>query len=211
MSSLPPQVIKQPSGSYALLNVDVEPLSTTQRVGIAVLIWDQVQTLMIANGEYKPRDPSVLSPSGIGAMSDIDTVAASLVRVKRSHVHRLRPRLFGDNEMLRRVMDGEFDTVLDIERAMGFKKRSTIAEGRKSQENKDSLYFGKGDKFDEATEPLARYLRGWENRGFAFTHVNPREASRRLQRIDEVTTGLAKAREDLERRSHVARLSTPSR
>jgi hypothetical protein len=34
-----------------------------------------------------------------------------------------------------------------------------------------AVYFGKGDKWKESTEPLSRYLKAWEKRGFDFGHV----------------------------------------
>lgn len=68
-----------------------------------------------------------------------------------------------------------------------------------------SEYFGKGDRFVEATTPLQRYLNGWRGRGFEFRHVSPKEARQRLKVIDRLMDGLAEAREDLEARAVVAR------
>jgi hypothetical protein len=67
--------------------------------------------------------------------------------------------------------------------------------------------FGKGDKWLEATEPLVRYLFGWQLRGMEFKHLNPREASRRLERIVQLEVLLGEAKADLERRAHKAHLS----
>lgn len=69
------------------------------------------------------------------------------------------------------------------------------------------VVYGKGDKWHEATEPLARYLTGWEKRGYEFRHLNPREAGKRVARIDQLIAGLTEARADLERRSHRAKLT----
>lgn len=67
------------------------------------------------------------------------------------------------------------------------------------------VYFGKGDKWAEASQPLRRYLAAWEKRGYRFGHVNWKEASKRVQLIDELIDGLTEARQDLETRSHKAR------
>ena len=67
--------------------------------------------------------------------------------------------------------------------------------------------FGKGDKFDEAVKPLRSYLAAWRRRDFAFRHVNPSQARRRLAVIDELIAGLEAARQDLQPRSRRATLS----
>jgi ParB-like chromosome segregation protein Spo0J len=72
-------------------------------------------------------------------------------------------------------------------------------------------YFGKGDKWAEVTQPLARYLAAWEKRDYAFRHVNPDEARRRLAVIDRLIAGLEAARHDLEPRSHRATLTAHDR
>jgi hypothetical protein len=69
-----------------------------------------------------------------------------------------------------------------------------------------ATYFGKGDKWQEATEPLVRYLRGQKSRDFDFSHLNWKEAKKRVQRIDELVADLQAARADLEPRSHKAKL-----
>lgn len=70
-----------------------------------------------------------------------------------------------------------------------------------------TFYFGKGDKWKESTEPLHRYLRAWEKRGFEFAHLNPREAAGRVKRIDGLIDALIAARADLEPRSEKATLT----
>lgn len=70
-----------------------------------------------------------------------------------------------------------------------------------------SDYFGKGDKFRDATEPLLRYLNGWRTRDFEFRHVNPKEAGQRLKRIDLLLEGLQEARRDLADRAHKPQLT----
>jgi ParB-like chromosome segregation protein Spo0J len=68
-------------------------------------------------------------------------------------------------------------------------------------------HFGKGDKWQESTEPLTRYLAAWKKRDYEFAHLNPREATNRLKRIDSLIAGLEAARADLEPRSQKAKLT----
>lgn len=63
------------------------------------------------------------------------------------------------------------------------------------------VYYGKGDKWREASEPLLRYLGAWERRGFEFRHLNPNEAARRIRVIDKIMEKLAQTKNDLEQRS----------
>lgn len=70
-----------------------------------------------------------------------------------------------------------------------------------------ATFFGKGDKWQEATEPLSRYLRGQRKRNFDYSHLNWKEAKKRVERIDSLMADLQAARDDLEPRSHKAKLS----
>ena len=99
-----------------------------------------------------------------------------------------------------RVLAGEQD-VFDAGRALGIvSERRKIALG---------TGFGKGDKFDEATQPLKRYLEAWKRKDYEFKHLNPKEAERRLQVLDKLAEELRAARVDIEKRSHSATLSAP--
>jgi hypothetical protein len=68
------------------------------------------------------------------------------------------------------------------------------------------MFFGKGDKFWEAIGPLSSYLRGWEARGFEFKHLAPKEAARRLKKVEQVEALLAKAKEDIVARADSTKL-----
>jgi hypothetical protein len=70
-----------------------------------------------------------------------------------------------------------------------------------------AIRFGKGDKWQEATEPLSRYLASWAKRGYEFAHVNPTKATKRVERIDNLIAGLEAARTDLEPRTQKAKLT----
>lgn len=53
------------------------------------------------------------------------------------------------------------------------------------------------DKFWESVSPISRYLRSWKVLDFKFTHVPPREASRRLRKVEDILESLEAVREDL--------------
>lgn len=98
-----------------------------------------------------------------------------------------------------KVLLGELD-VYEAGRKYGF-----IADRRELSFGN----FGSGDKFDEASIPLQKYLAAWGRKKYEFRHINPKEANRRLQIIDRLVEELTAARVDLEKRSHVATLSAP--
>lgn len=98
------------------------------------------------------------------------------------------------------VLNGDMG-VFDAGRKYGLvadKKRLAVGENT-----------SRGDKFDEATLPLKRYLASWGKKNFEFRHLNPQEAERRLRVIDELADGLTKARADLAPRAHRSTLSAP--
>lgn len=69
--------------------------------------------------------------------------------------------------------------------------------------------FGAGDKFDEATQPIVRYLKAWKRKGYEFRHVNPKEAQRRVLLIESLVEELQATLPDLKKRSVTATLSAP--
>jgi hypothetical protein len=85
-------------------------------------------------------------------------------------------------------------------------ERSTAVTD-KAGRKQPATYFGKGDKWKEFTEPLTRYLAAWEKRGYEFAHINYREATKRVKRIDNLIAGLEAARADLEPRTQKAKLT----
>jgi len=98
------------------------------------------------------------------------------------------------------VLSGEKD-IYEAARAIGLApdKRS-VALGAS---------YGAGDKFDEATLPLKRYLAAWKRKGNEFKHLNPKEASRRLSLIESLIGDLEAIRPDLQKRSVTASYSAP--
>lgn len=90
------------------------------------------------------------------------------------------------------VLRGEKD-VLDAGRETGLvSEKRGVALGKS---------YGHGDKFDEAIQPIKRYLAAWKRKGYEFRHINPREAERRLLLLDSVIAELQAARPDLEKRA----------
>jgi hypothetical protein len=193
--TLPPMAIKR-GDKYAVLNIpDLDTLSLAQRAAIAVQVWDQIKTLMEANGE------NLLTDNIDGRVGEATNSAADTVYYTRAAVKR-KP------ELLAALLRDDIK-VIDARREAGFHIRSKLEEGRPSEAIHTNNYWT-GDKFDKLMNPLLGYLKLWKKRNFEYRHINPAEAKRRLRRIDEVMLYLQEAREDLVRRSHVATLRAPS-
>lgn len=69
--------------------------------------------------------------------------------------------------------------------------------------------YGAGDKFDEATLPVKRYLAAWKRKGYEFRHVNPKEAQRRVSLIESLIEELQAAKTDLDKRAVASSYSAP--
>jgi len=206
-----PQVIRRSDGSFAVINVDTDGLSNVQKVALAVRVWDQFRLLLEASGEYRARDPKQVGiQTGIGVTDDIDRAVAAALGISKYSITRVRPRAVHNEEVLKRALAGKIPNLDEFARELGMILRQNLAEGRSSQAQYPNSYFGLSDKFESAIEPLSRYLRAWRKKSFKFTHVNPKEAKRRIKRIDNVMADLAAAREDLVQRSHVATYAAPS-
>lgn len=153
-----------------------------------------------------------LSPESDEAVGRSDEKAAVLVGVGRTTVADAKRIQKHDptGEIVNQMRAGELN-VQQAQRKVGIAAGTENGQGQLKGNKTDALgrempvYFGKGDKWDEATGPLKRYLTAWEKRGYEFGHVNPREAKKRLDVIDQLIDGLAHARADLEPRSHKAR------
>ena len=140
-----------------------------------------------------------------------DEKAAAMVGIGRSSVATAKAIQNRDDSgaVVQAMRSGEVN-VQQAAREVGLKtsgQSSTILDSgeRTAHGHAKPVYFGKGDKWLEATQPLARYLKAFEKRDYEFSHVNPREATKRLQVIDELIESLQAARVDLETRSHKAR------
>lgn len=209
---LNPLVVGRGGGEYAVTNIDMTDMSPMQRLAVAVMTWDQFRMLMEHNGEYRPS--KVLAPGrverGLGDVIDIDRVCAKACGVAPTALNRIRPRLKKRPEIIEQMLANALEGQGDVERALGYRVINRLTDGRTTNWSGKSGFIGKGDKFDEATEPLLRYLRKWEKHGFEYPHVNPTEARKRLKRIEKLSAQLDRAKEDLSRRSHRATLRAPS-
>jgi len=209
--TLQPQVIGREEGKYALSNIELNGFTEIQRLGVAMLIWDQTRMLMEANGTYKARDPHVPGDTGIGTSDDIDTVVAGLLGISPSAVNRVRPRLLNNTPMIEKLLAGEYTKFRALHIDLGLILKPTFFQGGgKSKAKQKTSHYGLGDKFHESIGPLQSYFRAWRKKDYRFSHVNPREAQKRVKAIDQVMADLTKAREDLVNRSHVATYRAPS-
>lgn len=208
MSGLAPQVIKR-GDKYVLHNMDLGPYTRTQKLAVAVQVWDQVRMLMEANGQYKARDPHTIGSTGIGITRDVDAVVAEMLGIKHTSLSVIRPRLMRRTDVVEKLLSGEIDNLHDAQRALGMRIRAKLAEGAESKANSPG-YYGQGDKFDEVMEVMSRYLAARKKQGFKYPHVAPRAAQRRVSVIDGVIAGLVEAKADLESRSQVATLTAPA-
>jgi hypothetical protein len=207
-TTLPPQVLRRDDKSFVIHNVNIEALTQVQRIALGIQVWEQVRALLEAAGEYKPRDPNNHN-RGVGGTEDVDRAVAAAVGVSWSTINLTRPRGVQRPDVMARAAAGEFAGSNDLKRALGMQLQDKLEEGAKSKARLTSSFYGKSDKFDLAFEPVTRYLRAWRKKDFRFTHVNPKEAKKRIAKIDEVIAGLVQAREDLADRSHVATYRAP--
>jgi hypothetical protein len=205
-----PQVLLR-GDRYVIHNMDLTPYTHVQRAGVGIMVWDQVRVLMEASGEYRARDPKRLGSVGVGTTRDIDEKVAEMVGIKLSLFTQSRPRLIRRPDLVEKMLSGEITTMHDVQRAIGMKIRARLTEGAHSQADPKNVgQIGKGDKFEEAMEPLLRYLAAWKKRDFKYPHVPPRAAQKRIAVLDGAIADLQDARADLETRSHVATLSIRS-
>ena len=202
-------MVRHDDGTYALLNVELDRLTPVQRLATGVMVWEQVRALMEINGEYKPRDPRT-GGKGLGRTKDIDNLTSSLVGLdKADALNRVRPRLLQRPDIVQEMLANEVRSFDDVARALDMRVIARLDEGRESKARMKNSYFGRGDKFIAATEPLVRYMTQWRNKNYLFTHVNPKEAKRRVKRLDQLIEDLQRTREDLAARSHVASYAAP--
>ena len=208
-----PAIVRKEDGSFQVVNLDLEKLTLVQRIGWAAVLWPSVKAQLEASGEYREGDPKAKftdTYNGIGKREDIDKALAPAMGLSFSSLNRVRVRLLKNAEVRQKAIENEYESAHDVARALGMHLRVKLSEGRPSEMKPDSIIFGRGDRFDDVITPISRYLTAWEKRDYEFTHVNPREAKRRLLILQQLTEQLDKVKEDLGRRSHEARLSLRS-
>lgn len=137
--------------------------------------------------------------------------AAEMTGASTRSVGRAKRVKEADPALAERVKAGEISLTKAEEKVSG-KPHKEYAVGLETKtdasgRNQPTIRYGKGDKWQEATEPLVRYLRGQRKQNFDFSHLNWKEAKKRVERIDALMADLQAARADLEPRSHKAKLS----
>lgn len=195
-------------------NLHRRHLTTAQRAALALDLLPRLEEearerQSLAGG----ANPGPLSPETDEAKGRADEKAAALVGVGRTTVATAKAIQNRDSELVNRMRAGELN-VSQAAREAGFEmsgdgqSAGALDNGTRAADGRTlPVYFGKGDKWIEATEPLKRYLAAHAKRDYEFSHVPPREARKRVQTIDRLIEGLEAAKADLAERSHVYRLT----
>lgn len=202
-------------------NLHRRHLTTAQRAALALDLLPRLEEEARERKSQAQRArhrPDEVVPPEMEELGEATEKAAALVGVGRSTVATLKAIQKNDptGEIIDRVRAGELN-VAQAARKAGY---SNLAQGGAAAEELDALavtrtkdgkakpiYYGQGDKWPQATAPLARYLKSWRGRDFEFKHVNWKEARKRLKVIDQLLADLTEARADLESRSHKAKLT----
>lgn len=202
-------------------NLHRRHLTTAQRAALAVDLLPhledearQRQYEGQVKGGHARHDPASVQDRTQADAGRSDAKAAEIVGVGRSTVAHAKAIQKRAPDVIDRMRAGEIRTVGAAAREAGFTSRAQstdtpIGGGVKDVRGREhpAVYYGRGDKFNEATEPIRRYLRAWAKQDYAFPHVNPREARRRLAVLDDLAHGIEQVRRDLESRSQTARLT----
>lgn len=197
-------------------NLHRRHLSTAQRAALAL---DLLPHLEAEANERKSQaqlarhHPDEVDRPDVDELGRADAKAAALVGVGRSTVAHAKAIQQRNPDVVEQMRSGEIPTVAAAAREAGFPSMGQSNGGvllgdtqTKDGKAQPNIYYGKGDKFTESTEPLRRYFKSWGARGFEFTHVTPKEARRRLAVLTEIATALALATSDLETRSQTVEL-----
>lgn len=123
--------------------------------------------------------------------------AAKLVGLGSSTVEKAIAIQKRSPDVVERMRSGELKTVDAARRAAGMLPSTDSSISTELPQ----FYYGKGDKWREASQPLLRYLVAWERKGFEFRHLNHVEARRRIRVIEQIMEKLTAAKSDLEQRS----------
>lgn len=183
------------------MNLHRRHLTTAQRAALALdLLPHLEEEARERQGARTDIEPS--SDNG-GKFGEATEKAADLVGVGRSTVAAAKAIQKRDPEIVNEMKAGTL-TVAEASRRAGFEK---LAQAQPPiSDDLPTIHYGKGDKFRESTEPLRRYLKAWAGRDYEFRHVNPREATKRLAVLNELSDGIEAARADLATRNTPARM-----
>lgn len=200
-------------------NLHRRHLTTGQKAALALDLLPALEAE--ARERLKTAGPGVRGgsprPKSDEAIGRSDEKAAALVGVGRTAVATAKAiqRRDETGEVVNAMRAGELN-VAQAAREVGLEGAGTQSDGTGSIETRrdelgreqPSVFFGKGDKWKEAAEPLRRYLVAHEKRGFDYGHINNREAAKRIKTIDQLIEALTAARAGLEQRSHRYRLTS---
>lgn len=197
-------------------NLHRRHLTTAQRAALAVELLPHLeaearerQIASLKQGNEQPVSPET------DERGRSDEKAADMLGVGRTTVAYAKAINNRAPDVIDRMRSGEIKSVAAAAREAGFEGMAQNGRGGgrvggtedAAGRLQPQIVYGKGDKFDEAIEPLRRYLAAWARRDFEFTHVNPKEARRRLLVLDRLSDSVERTRLDLESRSESARLT----
>lgn len=183
-------------------NLKRRHLTIAQRAAIAFDLLPQLEAeakerQRLSQGPGKKGSPIADDLSGRS-----DAKAAEMVGVGRTAVATAKAVAKRNPAVLDAMRSGDL-TVAEARRKVGL----TVGAHAPITDGAPRVAFGKGDKWREASEPLARYLARFKKRGYDFPHVAPNEARKRLATIERLIAELMEARSGLEPRSHNYRLT----
>lgn len=180
-------------------NIDKHRLTQAQKAVLALDVTYRLDDELPGKG-HKALQREAARLVGCGT-SSIDTV-------------RLISKRDEDGKILDDIRAGKLN-LAQAARAAGFERlgqgsggaaAGALDKGDRTADGKAiTVAYGRGDLWVEASEPLVRYLAGQKRRGYNFSHLNPREAGKRVETIDVLIKELQAARADLEPRSIIAR------
>jgi hypothetical protein len=192
--------------SYVIsLNLHRRHLTTGQKAHAALALLDYEKEKAKerqAHGKTAPGKTLMQNSAEAPDHKAATAEAGKRLGVSRDSVEKARRIAKQRPDLAEKVKSGEISLNAAVEEQLGY----STAGGRSNGQS-GKTYFGKGDKWQESTEPLARYLASWAKRNYEFAHLNYREAAKRTKRIDNLIAGLEAARSDLEPRTQKAKLT----
>lgn len=190
-------------------NLQRRHLTTGQKAALALRLLPYFKESALLRRRYLKGQESLppeLSPEAAKKGDSAKQVAA-IVGLGHSTVEKAIQLQKRNPDVIEKMWSGEIKSVEAAMRASGGvpDRDAPIKDGA------PLVYYGKGDRWREATMPMVRYLRGWQKRKYEFRHVNHTEARRRLKVLDELIEHLNAVQADLEPRSVKAQTSLPRR